>query len=138
MNTKTLLGALLTGVLAFFLGWLIFGILLMKYYNDNMMQYTGLVKNPPEIWAIAVANLVWGLMLAYVFNLGGVKTVSKGFTTGLILSFLISLSFDLFMRAQFNLYSVNVLAVDVAVSAIFGGVMGAFLGWWFGRGTKTA
>ena len=136
MNTKTLMGALITGVLGFLLGWLIFGILLMDYYNANMMQYSGLMKNPPEMWPIAVANLAWGLLLAYIFNMGGVNSVSKGFTAGLVISFLMTLGFDLFMRAQFNLYNGTILAVDVVVNAIFGGVLGAVLGWWFGRGTK--
>ncbi|MGE5108888.1 MAG: hypothetical protein ACM3H8_15220 [Sphingobacteriales bacterium] len=136
MNTKTLMGALITGVLGFLLGWLIFGILLMDYYKANMIQYSGFLKDPLEFWAIGVANLTWGLLLAYIFNMGGVNTTGKGFTTGLVISLLVSLGFDLFMYAQFNLYNTQILAVDVAVNAIFGGILGAVLGWWFGRGAK--
>jgi hypothetical protein len=138
MNTKTLLGALLTGVLAFFLGWLIFGMLLMNYYQSNMTIYDGLMKEPMAMWAIAVANLVFGLMMTYIFTLGNVSTVTKGFTTGLIVTLLMTLGFDLFMYAQFNLYKATLLAVDVIANGLFGGVIGAFLGWWLGRGTKTA
>ena len=138
MNTKTLLGALLAGVLAFFLGWLIFGMLLMDYYISNMTQYSGLIKNPPVMLPIAVANLVWGLLLSFIFNLGGINTPGKGFTTGLIIGLLMTLGFDLFMYAQFNLYNVQVLAVDVVTNAIFAGVIGVVLGWWFGRDKKAA
>ncbi|MBI2729889.1 MAG: hypothetical protein HYX40_03910 [Sphingobacteriales bacterium] len=138
MNTKTLLGALLAAVLAFLLGWLIFGILLMDFYTSNMTSYAGLVKNPPDMAPIAVANLVWGLMLAYIFNLGNVNSPGKGFTTGLILTLLMTLGFDLFMYAQFNLYSTKLIGVDVVANALFGGVIGAVLGWWFGRGSKAS
>lgn len=138
MNTKTLLGGILTAVIAFLLGWLIFGILLMDYYSANMTTYSGLLKNPTEMWAIAVANLAWGLLLAYIFNLGGVKSPAKGFTAAFVINLLMILGFDLMMEAQYNLYSEKLLVIDVIVNAVFGGILGAFLGWWMGRGTKTA
>lgn len=138
MNTKTLLGGILTAVIAFLLGWVIFGILLMDYYSANMTTYSGLLKNPPEMWAIAVANLTWGLLLAYIFNLSGIKSVAKGFTAAFVINLLMILGFDLMMEAQFNLYSEKLLVIDVIVNALFGGILGAFLGWWMGRGTKAA
>lgn len=136
MNSKTLIGALITGVLGFLLGYLIFGILLMDYYTANMMHYEGLMKDPMELWAIGVANLAWGLLLAYIFNMGGINTAGKGFSAGFVITLLMVAGFDLFLRAQFNLYNAQVLAVDVVVNAVFGGVLGAVLGWWFGRGAK--
>lgn len=136
MNTKTLVGGLIFGIVAFLLGWLIFGMLLMDYYQSNMTSYTGLMKDPMEIWAIAVANLAFGLMMAYVFNLANINTPGKGFTVALIIGLLMQLGFDLFLYAQMNLMSTQLLAVDVIASGIFTGVIGAVLGWWFGRGAK--
>ena len=133
MNTKTLLGALIAGVISFLLGWLIFGILLMDYYTSNMVSYTGLIKNPPDILPIAIANLVWGLLVAWIFSMAGINTISRGFSTGFILGFLMTLGFDLFLYAQLNLYNTKVLAVDVVLNGVMGGVIGAILGWWFGR-----
>ncbi|HET9055527.1 MAG TPA: hypothetical protein VFN30_01640 [Chitinophagaceae bacterium] len=135
MNTKTLTGALITTVLGFLLGWLIFGMLLMDFYKANMIQYSGLMKDPPEIWAIGVSNLAWGLLFAWIFNLASINSVSKGFTAGLIITFLMVLGFDLFMYASMNLYNTKALAVDVIANAVFGGLLGAVLGWWFGRGS---
>ena len=137
MNTKTLLGALIAGIVSFLLGWVIFGILLMDFYNSNMVQYSGLMKNPPEIWIIAVANLVYGLLLAWIFSAANVNTVSKGFSAGLIIGFLMTLGFDLMLYAQMNLYTAKLVAIDVILSAVFVGVIGAVLGWWFGRPVKS-
>lgn len=138
MNTKTLVGGLIGGVVAFLLGWLIFGILLMKFYQSNMVSYAGLLKDPPEMWAIAVANLAFGIFMAYVLNLGNINSVSKGFTTGLIVGLLTQAGFDLLLHGQMNLYNTQLLVIDIVASGVFSGVIAAVIGWWFGRGAKTA
>lgn len=133
MSSKSLIGGVLAGVLAFFLGWLIFGYLLMDYYTSGMTQYTGLMKTEPVLWAIAVANIAYGILLGYIFHLGSVNTASRGFVTGMVIAFLYTLIMDLFFYAQYNLYSTSLIIVDILVNAVFGGIIGAFLGWWMSR-----
>ena len=136
MNTKTLLGALIAGVVSFLLGWLIFGILLMDYYAANKVQYPGLLKDPMEIWPIAVADLVWGLLVSWIFSMANIKTVAKGVTVGFLIGFLMVLGFDLFVYAELNLYSTRLLGLDVIMNGIMGAASGAVLGWWYGRPAK--
>jgi hypothetical protein len=136
MNTKTLLAGLLAGIITFLLGWLIFGMLLMDFYMSNSTLYTGLMKDPPDFVAIFIANLSWGLLIAYIFNLAGIKTTQNGAITGVILFFLVVLGVDLLYYAQMNLFGLKVVLVDVFVNAIMGGIIGAFVGWWFGRPGK--
>ena len=136
MNTKTLLGALIAGVVSFLLGWLIFGILLMDYYAANKVQYPGLLKDPMEIWPIAVADLAWGLLVSWIFSMANIKTVAKGVTVGFLIGFLMVLGFDLFVYAELNLYSTRLLALDVIMNGVMGAASGAVLGWWYGRPAK--
>ena len=133
MNTKTLVNGLLTGVLAFLLGWLIFGILLMDYYTQHMMQYGGLMKNPPDFVYIFIGSVAYGLLLSYVFTMGNVATASKGAIVGLVIGLLIQINFDTFLFAQMNLMGRSLILVDISASAAFSAIIGAFLGWWMGR-----
>lgn len=96
------------------------------------------MKDPPEIWAIGVANLAWGLLTAYLFNMGGVKTPGKGFVNGFIFFILVTLGCDLLIYEQLNLFHLKLLAVDVALSAVIGALSGTVVGWWLGRGASAA
>ena len=137
MNTKTIVAAVLSAVVTFLLGWLIYGILLMNYFDSHMMHYPGLMKAQPDFLYIGLANLAWGLLTAYILQIAGITTVSKGLITGAIVSCLSTAGYDLIMFAQFNLSSRTADIVDVAASTVLGAVSGAVIGWWYGRG-KTA
>jgi hypothetical protein len=136
MNTKTLLAGLLAGLIAFLLGWLIFGMLLMDFYMTNSISYTGLMKDPPNFVSIFIANFSWGLLIAYIFNLAGIKTIQSGAINGVIIFMLAVLGFDLLFYAQMNLFGLKVVLVDVIVNGLIGGIIGAFVGWWYGRSGK--
>jgi hypothetical protein len=136
MNSKAIIAILVISVVGFLLGWLVFGILLMGYYSSHMMSYNGLMKDPPVVWMIFLSNLCWAVLLVYVFHsLASIKTIGKGIVAGLIIAFLISLSFDLFMYSSMNLYVGGaVLVVDVLANALMGAVMGGVAGWILGMG----
>ncbi|MBN8837487.1 MAG: hypothetical protein J0I09_09520 [Sphingobacteriia bacterium] len=138
MNTKTIIAGIITGILGFLLGWLIFGILLMDYYSHHTMQYAGLMKNPPEFLYIFIGSLAYGLLMAYIFVLANINNLSKGAVTGLIITALIQINIDSFIFAEYHLIGRMVILVDVIVNAVFGTILGAFLGWWLGRGSKKA
>jgi len=136
MNTKTLLAGLFAGIITFLLGWLIFGMLLMDFYMSNSTLYTGLMKDPPNFIAIFIANLSWGLLIAYIFNLAGIKTTQNGAIKGVIIFFLVVLGVDLLYYAQMNLFGLKVILVDVIANVVLGAIVGAFVGWWYGRPGK--
>src|SRR5258706_14671411 len=68
MNTKTLVGGLIGAVAFFFLGWVIFGMVLGpmtdSYANMRCMRPKAEISLP----LLIVANLLWGLTFAYLFS----------------------------------------------------------------------
>lgn len=144
MNTKTLLAALAGAVAAFFLGWLLFGNLLMPFYSAHTIQYVGLMKDMEQpagsmLVLIFIANFCWSLAIALVCSWSAMTGIMKGAVIGGTLGFLLQLSFDLFMYSTMNMYDGTLVIVDVLVNAAFSAVIGAIIGWVMARGgNKTA
>jgi hypothetical protein len=138
MNSKTFVGGLIGGIVAFLLGWIIYGMLLMDYFSSNMIQYEGLMKAEPVLWMIFLGGLAWAMLTAYVINASGINNAAKGAMCGAILYMLISLGVNLMFHAQMNMMNTTIIVVDVLASIIMGGFVGAAIGWWNGRGEATA
>jgi hypothetical protein len=133
MNTKTLIIGIAGGIVVFLTGFLIYGILMMEYFVNNTKSFPGFNKDPMEIWAIATGNIIWGILLAYVFNLGRIKSGSIGALHGAILFFLFSLGTNIVMYGQNNLYSLPLSIVDALCMAILGCIGGAMTAWLLGK-----
>lgn len=136
MNSKTLIAGIIGGIASFVAGWIIFGILLMNFFSKNMIHYDGLMKEPVEIWAIAAGSLLHGVLLAYIFKLGGIRSAGSGAIAGGITFLLMSLGVDLMMYAQFNLINFQMIALDVIGTSVLGICAGTAVGWWLGRDQK--
>jgi len=88
MSTRAILAGIAGAVFAFFLGWLIFGILLMDYYTANTTSYPGLMKEMPNLVLIFLSQLIMGLLFAFIFERwAGIKTFGRGIVGGIILGF---------------------------------------------------
>ena len=138
---KIIYATLVGSVLAFLLGWLVFGILMDPYYQANMVHYSGLMKDEDtmRLYGIFLANLTTAGLFAYVFEKwAGIRSLSKGFVGGVILGGAMFLSFDLMMWSTMNVFPSKVFAVDVIVNALFGGIIGAAIGWVLGYGRSAA
>lgn len=137
MSTKAILAGLAGGVFAFFAGWLVFGILLMDFYAANTTVYEGLMKEMPDMVWLGISNIAWGMLYAFIFHKwAGVKSFGGGFTSGLIISFFVVLSFDSSMYAFYNLNTLTLTFVDVVVGTIFGGLVGGVVGLVLGTGKQ--
>lgn len=138
MNKKVLIAALIATVVAFFGGWLVFGILLEGFYSENTIVYEGLWKDmendPSTLLGILISNVAMSLLLALILDrFGNVTTFAKGFVNGLWIGFLIAVMMDASFWAFMNLHTNTMYAVDIIVNTLFygvlGGVIGAVLGW---------
>jgi uncharacterized protein with PQ loop repeat len=137
MNTnKILLSALVGGVVLFLMGWLVYGILLADFLDANTGQAAkGLAKEPIIMWAIIVANLAMGLLLAIIFGRWAeIKTFSTGAVAGAVIFLLMSIGYNLSVFSMFDLMNLTGSLVDAVVWAVHGAVAGGVVGWVLGMG----
>jgi hypothetical protein len=136
MNTRLIVAALLGSVVSFFLGWLVYGILLAPYYEANEVHYHGLQRlhGDMRLYGIYLSQLSTSFLLAFIFQQWArIHTFGKGFVGGMIFGFFTAVSINLYMWSSMNLFQWEVYAVDAVVNALFlgivGGVIATILGW---------
>lgn len=141
MNTRTLLAALVGAVVAFFLGWLIFGIVTAGYMEKHVLQAPGLMKTDAEmnLGLMALSNLSVALGLAWVLDRMGATTVMGGAMAGAVIGFLFYLSIDLSFLAMTNLLDGPMVAlVDTLSYTVWLACVGGVMGYMLGRGKGKA
>lgn len=141
MNTRTLLAALVGTVVAFFLGWLIFGIVTAGYMEKHVLQAPGLMKTEAEmnLGLMALSNLAVSLAFAWIFDRMGVVTAMGGAMAGAVIGFLFYLSVDLSFLAMTNLLDGPVAAmVDTLSYTVWSACVGGVVGYMLGRGKAKA
>jgi len=121
---KILRGTIVGGVAFFFLGWLIYGILLMDFYSSGVNQCMNRAETDMVWWAIIASNFVIALLLTLILNWSGAKGVVDAFKTGAIFGLLHSISMGLSFWSMTTMYnSMSIMVVEIIVSAIFMGVV---------------
>jgi hypothetical protein len=130
MKIGTLVGALVGGVVMFLLGFLLFGLLLSEYFKGNTIEYAGLVKDPPVIWAIFLFNLAWAYLIAFVLDYAGRSGWGEGAKAGAIIMFILALGIDLEFHAFMNIHKeLAPMIVHILIVTLMGGVAGAVIGY---------
>ena len=132
MKIGVLAAALAGGVVMFLLGFLFFGILLAEFFLANMVQYPGLQKDPPLVWAIFLFNLAWAWLIAWVTD----KTSggwAEGAKAGAIVMFIIALAANLDFLAFLNVHKgLSPMLVHILIVTFTGTVAGAVAGFVLG------
>lgn len=133
-----MLAGLAGGIFYFFLGWLVYGILLMNFYTANSTHYDGLNKEMPVMWMLALSNLLMGYFLAFIFDRWArISTLKGGFIGGLSIGLFVSLIYDFSFLSMMNLMNFTLAIVDILVSSVVIGMVGAVVGWVLGYKKKT-
>jgi len=134
MLTRILAATVAGGIAFFILGFVIYGLILdPMVMKPNMNEFAGLTKDPPSWIPLVLANLANALLLAYIFDKWGVRTFVDGAKGGAIVSFLITLTIQLFFAAFMNLSKNYIPPLadvigSIVLGAIVGGVIGQVLG----------
>lgn len=124
MYKKPILAAFIGAIAFIILAWLVFGTLMIDFYLSNIIPYSGLVKDPPVIWALFVHGLSVATLLSFLFHKMEIRTFAKGSLNAIWIGFLITLYWYSFMHASLNLYTVKRILVDLVVNSLFIGVIG--------------
>ncbi len=90
------------------------------------------------MWAMVLSNLAFSLMLAVVYNRwANISTFQGGAIAGGVISFLITLSFDLGQYSMFKMWNdFTGPIIDSLANGVFGAVIGGIIGWVLGYGEK--
>jgi len=138
-TTKMLISGIAGGIVAFFAGWLIYGMLLMDFMAQNSGTATGVMRADADMvwWALIAGNLLTGILYSYIFNRWtNISTLSAGLSAGAIIGLIMGAAFDLTMYGTSNILALNGVWVDIAASAVMGAITGAVVGWVNGMGKK--
>lgn len=128
MSLRLLRGTLTGAVVFFFLGWLVWGVLLMGFMEAN--SNTSLNRPMDEMlwWAIILANLITGFLITLILNWAGAKSYRDGLRIGAIVGVLFALSMDLSYYSMTTLISnVSVILVDALANGVVAAVVGALI-----------
>jgi hypothetical protein len=119
-------------------GWLVFGILLAKFYISNTKTYEGLSKAAmPDLLFIFLS----GIFTAYLVNFltrkaGQGFSFGTGFKHGFVVYFCVAAWANMSIYAFYNLMNLTLVFTDISVQAIFGGVNGGIMALVMGSGKK--
>ena len=138
MKTNFYLAGLAGGVFNFFLGWLVYGILLMSFMEANTIKYEGLSKEMPDMLLLSLSCLATAFFLAFIFEKWAkIATLKGGFVGGLIIGLFICVIYDLSFLSMYNLFNKTMAVVDILVGGVMYGATGAVVGWVLSTGKKT-
>ena len=132
-TTKLLSGTVIGAIVAFIMGYLIFGLALNSYMAENTNS-TG--ESPDFLWLI-LGHVVLALFYTYVFlQWAGIKTAAGGAKAAAIMTLLLSLGSNWIWYATSGLFTGGIAAtvVDAVGATIVWAVAGAAIGWMLGRG----
>lgn len=137
--TKLIIASVIAGILYFFLGWLVYGILL----TDVMTMPEGMkemIERKPEEMNLVLMFLscwAWGVFMSYVFMKMGVSGWQDGGIQGAVIGVILSFSMGASMVAMYTFSNMNNTYIDMVANGVCSGMIGAVIGMYLGR-TKTA
>lgn len=134
---KFAIGTLVGGIAFFLLGWLMYGMLFMNYFQANAGSATGVNKEAMDMWALFLGNLAMAALFTLIFlRWAGVSTFVGGLKAGAVIGLLIALGYDLTMFGTTNIMTLGGVMMDVVVYTVMSAIAGGLIGLVLGMGKK--
>ena len=130
MKTKQFITASLIGALThFFLGWVVYGILLM----DTMQAYsnTSLFRKDEDMifWSIIIGSVSFGLLMSYFLIKTGVRNLKDELLNGALLGLLITAFMDFNSYGTSTVFNnLQIVFLDILAGTFVAGALGAVIG----------
>jgi hypothetical protein len=132
MKTNQFITAsVLGGVLHFFIGWLVYGILLADFMQSSANQSIMKKDNEMILWAIFIGSMGIGTLLTYIFSKSGVANMKSGFTTAAIVGALMATAMNFTSYGTANIFNnLQAVIIDIVTMAFVVGLPGAGIGYY--------
>jgi len=128
MDSKRFLtGTVVGGIVIFGLGYLVYGMALKSFYDANMGTATGVSREAPLLWAVAVGSFCQAAFLTLVIGWSGASTAAAGFRIGAMTGLLVAASVDFIMYGTSNVSNMTLTIVDPLITLIVVGLLGAVI-----------
>lgn len=131
---KLLKGTVTGTIVFFFLGWLIWGILLADYMLANYNQCAMKPNEEMIWWSLILSNLIYAFLLTLVLNWSKAINFMDGLKTGALIGFLISASIDFSFFSMTTIFnSFESILVDLFANTILAAVTGMAIVLFWGK-----
>ena len=130
-TTKILIATLVGGIVNFFAGWLLYGMLFASFMEVNS---DGSLNRPEmQLGPLFLGSLATGLLLALIFGRwANISKLTTGLVAGGIITLLTSLSFDLNIYGTSTMLNLTAVVVDPIIYAVMGALTGGAVAWTLG------
>lgn len=120
-------------IIMFVLGYALYGIALMGFFESNVGSAVGVAKEVPDFPWLILGNVVTAAFLGILLGWKGANDVGSGAKVGATVGFLVSLGYGLVMYSTTNISNLTATLVDPFVSAVMFGATGAVMGMLLGK-----
>jgi len=129
MNMKRLTVGSLVGFIALYiLGVVIWEIVFAEFFATNAGSATGIDRESPVVWAIALGTLFHAALLTLAIeSRSGTAPLADGAKVGAVVGFLLWGTADFVLYGYLNVNNLTATIADVVLEAVRGGIGGAII-----------
>ena len=125
---RFIIGTVVGGITLFILGYVIFELAFADFFAANAGSATGVWKDPPVIWAIALGTLSYSALITLAIGTrAGSTTIVEGLKVGAIVGFLMWFGADLIIYGIWNVWNLTAAIVDSLLELVRGGIGGVVI-----------